>query len=702
MKDHKFLAITMLMIAATLLLSTFAVVASNAAIPSTVGFLEGPYFQQIQFKIYSTAEAETAGLLTGEIDVLDFFEADRLPDIQAGITNQILTYTQSAEQGMWVFLIQCQRYPLNITQFRRALAHLVDKDTIVADGLGGLAYPIDTFLGSPGYGPWSGTDYATYEFNVTMAGRILDSLGFVRGSGGWRLDPRTGTTMREIDILARTEHPHRLFSARQLKAQMDAVGIPNKLEEVSKSVASSRVMFEQDYDVYTAGWGGGPDIDWVYDLFHSMSPPEQNWSLFENTTVDGALNMLKFGSNYTTVLQGAHDAQKYLSEQVPFIPLYAKAYVSPYNTRLKNVVDLPWRQGVTNWMTFFYARDTLTTYGGTLNVGWLSDPHQPSPMYEINWWWDGMLVDTVYEFLINADPTSLREIPWLAESWTVEPWTAPGSVPGLKITFNLVDNATWHDGTALTAEDVVFTWKYAQQQRNPVYLSYLLNLVEATAPSHTTAVAYLNTTSYWALHWLGENIPIIPKSLWKDIGDSTHYQPVKDGKMIGSGPYRFKENKPGEYVLLEAYPNYWRKPTDNTVTYPLVTLSAEGFLRAGDTQTYTKTATVQGKPVTNGTFTLTVLTSTGDVVKTVTGTVAADGTYSAKLDTTGLPPGTYIVSVDLKAPATEVGLGSSDKYRLVVEESPPNYAVIIVMLLILIASVLAVVIVLRRRGSWRF
>jgi len=48
-------------------------------------------------------------------------------------------------------------------------------------------------------------------------------------------------------------------------------------------------------------------------------------------------------------------------------------------------------------------------------------------MYEINWWWDGMLVDSVYEYLINADPKTFVEIPWLAKSWTVSPWTAPGA-----------------------------------------------------------------------------------------------------------------------------------------------------------------------------------------------------------------------------------------------------------------------------------
>jgi len=117
--------------------------AVQASIPSSIGSLEGPYFNTVQFKIYATTQAETAGLLTGDVDVVDFFEASQVPDIQAGLTAKTLNISQGAEQGMWGWSIQCQRYPLNITQFRRAIAHLVDKDKIVSEGLQGLAYKLE-------------------------------------------------------------------------------------------------------------------------------------------------------------------------------------------------------------------------------------------------------------------------------------------------------------------------------------------------------------------------------------------------------------------------------------------------------------------------------------------------------------------------------------------------------------------------------
>jgi peptide/nickel transport system substrate-binding protein len=685
----------LLLVTAMLVAPTLMTV--DAVVPTSTGPLYGPHFKEIIFKIYATSEAEVAGLVAQDIDLVDFFEAEQLPDIQSGLDDGSLLTTQAAEQGMWVFDLQNQRYPLNITDFRRALAHLVDKDDYVQNALDGLAYPLDTFLGSPGYGPWAGQDAVIYDFDPSQAEALLDNLGFtVIQSGddaGWRMDPKTGEKLRELVIIARTEHAHRIYAARALATLMDkdtGIGIPYDLREVPRSVASPLVFLENDYDIYTGGWGGGPDVDWMWDLHHSDSPPSMNYILARNDTLDAALDQAKFGATYEEVLEGIQTCQRIISEQVVRIPLYSKAYISPYNSRLVGILDLPWWQGVANWMTFKNASDKDTPYGDVLNVGWTSDPEQPSPMFEINWWWDTMLINEIYEYLIFLDQTTFEEQPALAKDWMVEPWTAPGDIDGLKITFDLCDNATWHDGPPVTAEDVVFTWLYAQAEENPVYISYLLNLVDAEATDTYTAVAYLNTTSYWALHWMGANIPIIPKHIWEDITDSVTYQPLTEGNLIGCGPYRFKEYKPGDYLIIEANPTFYRKPVDSTLGYETVTLTQ------GDTKDYmTENITYLDTPITNGTYTITVQTTAGALVDTFTGTVD-DGIYSATLDTTDIDPGTYLMAVELIVPVG-VGLGSLDQYQLVVEAVPPDYTLIIGGIVVVVVVVALGYTVLRKR-----
>jgi peptide/nickel transport system substrate-binding protein len=694
MTNKKFFKIMkIVLIASILLLSFFVQLMALGGVSSSIGNLEGPYFKEIRFKIYASSEAEVAGLLSGDIDIMDFFEAEQIPDIESGLEDGSIETAQSAEQGMWGFSFQCERYPLNLVDFRKAIAHLVDKDKYVREGLQGLGYVIETFIESPGYGPWAATEYVTYEFNPTLAGEILDSIGFVKGADGKRIDPETGETMRPLVIIARTEHPHRIYSSRELAAQMDVVGIPYDLQEVPRSVASPLVFLEQNYDIYTSGWGGGPDVDWLWDIFHSESPPSQNYQMFKNSTVDAALNKLKFSSTYEECLEGAHEAQYLLSEQVPFIPLYAKAYISPYNSRLENVVDLPWWSGVTNSFTMTFATDKTQKYGSVLDVGWTSDPQQPSPMFEINWWWDTMLNNVIYDALINLDPTTFEELPWLAESWETEPWTTPEGEEGLKLTFNLIDDVTWHDGEPLTAEDVVFTWNYALEQENPVYISYLSGLVDTETEGANTAIAYLNTSSFWALHWLGANIPIIPKHIWENVEDSVTYQPIADGNLIGSGPYKFKEYKPGEYVLVEANPKWFLKPADSTLGYTTYTLTQ------GDTQAFTKKVTLGTTAITNGTYTAVVQTASGAAVETFTGSASADGTYTVTVDTTDIEPGTYTITIEFTAPVTAVGIGSRDDYNLVIEELPPDNTMYYAGLVVVVVIVAGGYIIMRRRTS---
>ncbi|MDQ7035557.1 MAG: ABC transporter substrate-binding protein [Anaerolineae bacterium] len=86
--------------------------------------------------------------------------------------------------------------------------------------------------------------------------------------------------------------------------------------------------------------------------------------------------------------------------------------------------------------------------GGTLRVGILEpvnlDPATGNSDDEV------ILNRHIYDYLIEILPEGSL-VPSLAESWDI-------SDDGLTYTFNLVEGATFHDGSAFTAEDVVFTF----------------------------------------------------------------------------------------------------------------------------------------------------------------------------------------------------------------------------------------------------
>jgi ABC-type oligopeptide transport system substrate-binding subunit len=184
---------------------------------------------------------------------------------------------------------------------------------------------------------------------------------------------------------------------------------------------------------------------------------------------------------------------------------------------------------------------------------------------------------------------------------------------------------------------------------------------------------------------------MIPKHIWENIEDSVTYQPIADGNLIGTGPYKFKDYKPGEYVLVEANPKWFLKPADSTLGYTTYTLTQ------GDTRDFSKKVTVGTTAITNGTYTAIVESGTGAPVKTFTGTAAADGTYTVTVDTTTINPGTYTLTVEFKAPVTAVGIGSRDDYNLIVEELPPDNTMYYAGLVIVVVLVAAGYVVMRRR-----
>ena len=75
-------------------------------------------------------------------------------------------------------------------------------------------------------------------------------------------------------------------------------------------------------------------------------------------------------------------------------------------------------------------------------------------------------VSQMYETLTAVDPT-LTIRPALAESWVVEDG-------GKRVTFTLRPDLTFSDGTPLTADDVVHSWRRLFDARNPSPLASLI------------------------------------------------------------------------------------------------------------------------------------------------------------------------------------------------------------------------------------
>ena len=158
-----------------------------------------------------------------------------------------------------------------------------------------------------------------------------------------------------------------------------------------------------------------------------------------------------------------------------------------------------------------------------------------------------MVLYAVHDALVKPMPAGMTT-PSLAESWSE-------AKDHLSYTFTLRKNVKFHDGSALTAEDVKFSFERYKgasatllkekikdiQVVNPLQVRFVLK-----EPWPDFMLFYGTTAS--GAGW------IVPKHYVEKVGEDGFKK-----APIGAGPYKVVSFTPGVELVLEAFDHYWRK-----------------------------------------------------------------------------------------------------------------------------------------------
>ncbi|MGE0221306.1 ABC transporter substrate-binding protein [Mycolicibacterium sp.] len=192
------------------------------------------------------------------------------------------------------------------------------------------------------------------------------------------------------------------------------------------------------------------------------------------------------------------------------------------------------------------------------------DPHKTTAYFSFE------VLENVFDTLVEPD-ADLQMRPALAESWEVSPdqrtWT-----------FHLRDGVVFHDGTPMTADDVVFSYRRIIDEE--LANSDKFSAVTAVeAPDPRTVVIRTDRPVPNMLTNLGgfKGMAIVSRRNVESGQLGTH--------PIGTGPFSFRSQRSGDSITLEANPNYWGGPpavtgvTFRFISEPSTALSA---LQAGE------------------------------------------------------------------------------------------------------------------------
>lgn len=172
--------------------------------------------------------------------------------------------------------------------------------------------------------------------------------------------------------------------------------------------------------------------------------------------------------------------------------------------------------------------------GGTLVEGSLNTPAHINPLLatsEIGTDADRDLAMLIYSGLLRADGKN-GFIPDLAESYKI-------SDDGLVYTFTLKPRLTWHDGKKITASDVVFTIKTAQDGRIKSPKRANWDGIGVEQVDDLTVVFTLKKP--YAPFLENATMGILPEHIWKTIDYNRFDTNKYNREPIGSGPYKFEK-----------------------------------------------------------------------------------------------------------------------------------------------------------------
>lgn len=170
------------------------------------------------------------------------------------------------------------------------------------------------------------------------------------------------------------------------------------------------------------------------------------------------------------------------------------------------------------------------------------------------------LVTLVYDTLLWRDADGVPR-PWLARSVT-------RSKGGRTLTVRLRDGVRWHDGRALTAADVAFTFRHVAAHYQPRFTPQVENVRRVGASGRLTAVIELRTPSLGFEDQPLADLPILPRHRWQGLAAGRSAPP---GRAVGSGPYRLVSAGPSRGYVLRANRAYFRgAPLVREIRVPII------------------------------------------------------------------------------------------------------------------------------------
>ncbi len=240
-------------------------------------------------------------------------------------------------------------------KFAQAMAHMVDKKSIISLVYHGLAVPAVADI-SPENKIFHNPDLKDYDYDPKLAADLLEGAGYHLSKPGVRTDPK-GNRL-EFDLTTNTGTPDRDQMCAIFKQDLEKLGIKVNYRPLEFTTLVDRIDSSFDWDCLLMGFTGGPEPNDGANFYrssgnlHLWNPfqptPATPWEAEIDTLLDqGAseMNMAKRPPYYWKIQQILHD-------QLPIIETVRQKRFASWKNSIENYQPKVWGLYKPEWIQF--------------------------------------------------------------------------------------------------------------------------------------------------------------------------------------------------------------------------------------------------------------------------------------------------------------------------------------------------------------
>lgn len=319
-----------------------------------------PYLDEMVYVYVPDQDTELQRFIAGESDAYAVRGEDyavlvdrqeelgfRIYNVGPAASTQFITFNQNPIEGEDDAGIEGPKLEwLSNKTFRQAMAHLVDRETIINNIAFGFGYPQYSFV--PRFSPyyWDGADDAAFQYDPNMAADMLDSIDYIdRDGDGFREDPngnRISLTLSTNSGNSVREQIIELFAQ-----EASRVGIEINVNPIDFNALVGQLVASYDWEMILIGLTGSVDPISGQNVYpssgnlHMIEPnqasPRREWE----RQVDEAWILANNTTDEAQRAEGFQIIQELWIEEVPWVYTFNAATMSAVKSEFGNIFPQP-------------------------------------------------------------------------------------------------------------------------------------------------------------------------------------------------------------------------------------------------------------------------------------------------------------------------------------------------------------------------